>query len=139
MRARNLRPDELDEYVKRDIPLQIAQKFNAAPTARTQEQIETSLAAYCEFHRQSVLRAVGSVSFRFDSRAHLNDHFDGEQLLYLALPDCHFISSDSGFNCVTRTLQGHRVHIIRADTLQNPATATPALEQVIAGCSPARP
>ncbi len=137
LRAMNLRPDELDECVRRDITLAIAQRVNAAPDARSQEQIERSLAAYCEFHRQSVLSAVRNVNFRFDSRDHLNDHFDGEQLLYLADAENQFITSDGGFNRVTNPGKG-RVHIIPADTLQEAATATPALEQVIAGCTQAR-
>ena len=139
LRADNLAPNELDQRVGREITLALAQRVNAVPNARTQAQVEQSLSAYCEFHRQSVLRAVRNVNFRFESREHLNDHFDGEQLLYLAVPEHHFISSDGGFNCVTNTQQGARIHIMPAATLQNPATAATSLERVLNACTPARP
>ncbi len=132
LRAEGLAANELDMRVRRDITLGIEQRIGAAHGTRTQAQIEGSLSAYCEFHRRSVLGALQNAGFRFDSREHLNDHFDGEQLLYLALPENHFVSSDTGFNGVTNTAQGPRVHIIPAAVLQDPATATLALEFVTA-------
>jgi len=137
LRTANLAAQELDAQIRRGTALGIEERVGAAPGTRTQAQIEESLAAYCEFHRASVRRAVQHAGFRFDSREHLNDHFDGEQLLYLAFPNNHFITSDRGFNGVTQTAQGPRLHIISAVILQNPATAVPALEGVIAACTPA--
>jgi hypothetical protein len=138
LRSEGLDAEELEQRVRHDIPLAVAVRVNMAG-ARTPEQINTSLAAYFEFHRQSVVGAVRNVAFRFDSRQHLNDHFDGEQLLYLAAPEIHFVTSDRAFDCVTRTAQGPRVHIIAADVLQNSVTATQEIQQVVMGCTPARP
>ena len=139
LRVAHLAPDELDDRIRSDMAIAIAQRIGAAPGARTQTQIEQRLSAYCDFHRRSVRRAVENVDFRFDSREHLNDHFDGEQLLYLASPENHFISSDTGFDCVINSQQAPQCHFIPAVTLQNPATAAPALQVVIAGCTQARP
>ncbi|MGA7791402.1 MAG: hypothetical protein WCA19_00095 [Candidatus Acidiferrales bacterium] len=139
LRAEGLAANELDMRVRRDITLGIEQRVGAAPGTRTQAQIEGSLSAYCEFQRRSVHGALQNPGFRFDSRDHLNDHFDGEQLLYLAFPENHFVSSDTGFNGVANTGQGPRVHIIPAAVLEDPATATLALECVIAACTPAHP
>ena len=139
LHAEGLAANELDMRVRRDITLGIEQRVGATPGTRTQSQIEGCLSAYCEFHRRSVLGALQNAGFRFESREHLNDHFDGEQLLYLAFPANHFVSSDTGFNGVTNTPQGARIRIMPAAILQNPATATPALEGVIAACTPAQP
>ena len=139
LRAEGLAADEIDTRIRREITLGIEQRVGAAPGTRTQAQIEESLSGYCEFHRRSVGRAVQNARFRFDSRDHLNDHFDGEQLLYLAFPENHFISSDTGFRGVKQTSQGPRLHIIPAVVLENPVTATQALEGVIATCTPALP
>lgn len=139
LRAEGLGATELDLRVRRDISVGIEQRIGAARGSRAQAQIEGSLSAYCEFHRRSLLGALQNAGFRFDSREHLNDHFDSEQLLYLASPENHFISSDGGFNSVANTPQGPRIHIIPAAVLQNSATATPALEGVIAACTLAHP
>ena len=139
LRMEHLPAQQLDNRIRRYITAGIEQRVGAAPCARTHKQIEDDLSAYCEFHTRSVIGAVQNVEFRFASREHLNDRFDGEQLLYLSSAENQFISCDTGFNCVKLTEQGPRVHIIPALNLQNPATAVHALEAVIAPCSVVHP
>ncbi len=139
LRAEHLAPNELDNRIRSDIKTGVAQKVGATYGAQTQAQIEQRLSAYCDFHARSVRRAVENTDFRFDSRQHLNDHFDGEQLLYLASPENHFISSDTGFDCILNSQQAPQYHFISAATLQDPATAAAALQGVIAGCTQAHP
>ena len=81
---------------------------------------------------------VFNLDFRFDSREHLNDHFDGEQLLYLADPENQFISSDRGYESLTNTIHGQRIHIVDANVLRDGRAASPYLETVIGGCTAAR-
>jgi hypothetical protein len=139
LRAEHLASAQLDNRIRSDIKTGLAQRLGAIPSAQTQAQIEQRLSAYCDFHTRSVRHAVENVDFRFESRAHLNDHFDGEQLLYLSSPENHFISSDTGFHCVANNQQAPQYHFIPAVTLRDPATSAPALQGVIAGCTPAHP
>jgi hypothetical protein len=139
LRAEHIASHELDSRIRNAIKTGVAQKVGATYGPLTQAQIEQRLSAYCDFHALSVRRAVENADFRFDSRQHLNDHFDGEQLLYLASPENHFISSDTGFDCITNSQQAPQYHFIPATTLQNPVTAAAALQSVIAGCTQAHP
>ena len=138
LRRQRCCPEELDAQVRQAITQAIAVRVQAGPDLRTDIEIERSLAAYCEFHRVLTLRAVRNPQYRFDSRDHLNDHFDGEQLLYLADQENHFITTDTGYRGLRNTGQWPRIHILSAEDMQNEARAASILGDLIAQFSGVR-
>jgi hypothetical protein len=130
---------KLDPCILNALTIALRQRIGVPPGTKDEAYIRGKLAAYYEFHRQSIAKAVVNKGFRFDSRDHLNDHIDVEQLFYLADEGNHFISCDHGYDVVLAAGQGHRTHVLSADELQNPATAAQRLEPIIMGCTPARP
>lgn len=131
--------DKLDQLISNTLTIGLRQRIGVSPGTREDAYIQSKLAAYYEFHCRSINRAVMNNQFTFASRAHLNDHIDVDQLLYLADESNHFISCDRGYNCVATGGQGNRIHLLPADQLQNPETAAPILEPIIMACAPARP
>jgi hypothetical protein len=79
------------------------------------------LPAYFEYHTDLIARAISNDEFNFFSRKHLNDHFDAEQLVFLADPSLHFFTADQGYLCAARVEP--RVHILEARLVEDSAIA----------------
>jgi hypothetical protein len=79
------------------------------------------LPAYFEYHTGLIVRAFPNDEFNFFSRKHLNDHFDAEQLIFLADPSLHFFTADQGYRCAARVEP--RVHILEANQVRDPVIA----------------
>jgi hypothetical protein len=88
------------------------------------DAIAACLPAYFEYHADLVVRAIPCDEFNFFSRKHLNDHFDAEQLIFLADPSLHFFTGDQGYRCAARVEP--RVHILEASQVQD-STIAPIL------------
>lgn len=78
------------------------------------------LPAYFEYHTDLIERTIPCEGFDFFSAKHLNDHFDAEQLVFLADPSLHFFTTDKGYRCAAKVEP--RVHILLASQVQAPAT-----------------
>jgi hypothetical protein len=89
------------------------------------EDISRHLVAYFEYHADLIERSIPQNDFNFFSRVHLNDHFDAEQLLFLADPRLHFFTSDRGYRGAANVEP--RVHILEAAEVQDPKTAPNAM------------
>jgi hypothetical protein len=92
-----------------------------APEELSEATIEARLPAYFEYHVDLVVRAIHQDDFNFFSRKHLNDHFDAEQLIFLADPSLHFFTTDGGYACAAKVEP--RVHILEACEVEDPAKA----------------
>jgi hypothetical protein len=103
----------------------------AAPDEKSEDHIAGCLPAYFEYHTNLIERAVPLIAFNFFTREHLNDHFDAEQLIFLADPSMHFFTADGGYRPAARV--EHRVHVLEAGEMQNPAIAPNALTAAIQG------
>lgn len=89
------------------------------------EALKERLPAYFEFHTHLIERAVQNEDFNFFTRKHLNDHFDAEQLTYLADPSLHFFTTDGGYR--PSAVVDPRIHVLAAGQMQDPAKALSAL------------
>jgi len=85
------------------------------------DAVAACLAAYFEYHANLIERAIPRDNFNFFSRKRLNDHFDAEQLVFLADPSLHFFTADQGY-CHAAKAEP-RVHILEASQVQDPAIA----------------
>ena len=94
----------------------------ATPDEMPDDAIADCLPAYFEYHTALIERAIPDDKFHFSSEKHLNDHFDAEQLVYLADPSLHFFTGDKGFACAAAVEP--RVHILEARQVRDPATAS---------------
>ena len=105
--------------------LAIASGLRAAVGATSDEMPEDAIAgclpAYFEYHSDLIQRAIPNDEFNSFSRKHLNDHFDAEQLVFLADPSLHFFTADQGYRCAARVEP--RVHILEASQVQDSTIA----------------
>ncbi len=83
--------------------------------------IADCLPAYFTYHTDLIERTIPSSVFNFFSRRHLNDHFDAEQLVFLADPHLHYFTADTGYGSAAKAEP--RVHILPATQVQDPAIA----------------
>lgn len=68
----------------------------------------------------------------YDPYGHQNDFFDIEQLVYLAHPDMHFLTSDQGFRRARQSPQFRRIRWEPVHVLQDPAEATRVMRAMVA-------
>ena len=93
----------------------------ATPDEMPDDALAGNLPAYFEYHTDLIVRAIPDANFNFFSEKHLNDHFDADQLLFLADPSMHFFTADKGYGCAANVEP--RVHILEANQLRDPAVA----------------
>jgi hypothetical protein len=132
-RIRNIQVegDELAAGARSAIAAGIAERIGALPGTWTEEEVAAQLGAYFEFHTDLVIRAVPALDFNFFSPDHLNDHFDAEQLCYLADPCLHFVTCDLGYTRVRYAEQRNRIHVLSAQDLQNPYLAPGIITHIL--------
>lgn len=68
----------------------------------------------------------------YDPYGHQNDFFDIEQLVYLAHPDMHFLTSDQGFRRARQSPQFRRIRWEPVHILRDPAEATRVMRAMVA-------
>jgi hypothetical protein len=134
IREMRVRPADIEAGARRAIAAGIAERIQAPVNHKTEDEVARCLSAYFEFHEDLVSRAVAAVEFNFFSPEHLNDHFDAEQLLYLADANLHFITADLGYRRVRDSPQSDRIHVLSAADLQAPNTADALIADVLAVC-----
>jgi len=132
-RIRDLRveADELTAGARRAIAAGLAERIGALLGTWTEEDVAAQLGAYFEFHTDLVVRAVPALDFNFFSPDHLNDHFDAEQLCYLADPCLHFVTCDLGYTRVRHAEQRNRIHVLSAQDLQDPHLAPSIISHIL--------
>ena len=91
------------------------------------DSVAGRLVAYFAYHEDLIERAARTGEFNFFK--HRNDHFDAEQLVFLADPSLHFFTADTGYFEAARLEP--RIHILRADQLQEPTVAPMLLDDEI--------
>ena len=91
----------------------------AKPDEMSDDALAGDLPAYFEYHMDLIVRAIPDGNFNFFSEKHLNDHFDAEQLVFLADPSLHFFTADKGYGCAANVEP--RVHILEANQVRDPA------------------
>lgn len=96
-------------------------EVGAKPDEVADDALAGFLPAYFEYHTDLIVRAIPDGNFNFFSDKHLNDHFDAEQLVFLADPSLHFFTADKGYGCAANAEP--RVHILEANQVRDPAVA----------------
>jgi len=90
--------------------------------------VAKSLNAYYVFGNQRLRAAVGHHNYNIHK--HSNDTVDEESLIYLAVPDLHFLTGDTGFRRVMTSSQADRVHIADAARLGDAEYASSVLRHI---------
>jgi hypothetical protein len=134
IRSTGVAADELAAGARRAIAAGIAERIGAPPASWAEEVVAERLSAYFEFHTDLIVRAVQALGFKFSTPDHLNDHFDAEQLSYLADSDLHFITCDAGYTRVRHAPQRNRIHVLSASDLQDPNLASEVIADVLTQC-----
>ncbi len=94
-------------------------EVGATPDEVADDALAGYLPAYFEYHVDLIVRAIPDGNFNFFSAKHLNDHFDAEQLVFLADPSLHFFTADKGYDCAAKVEP--RVHLLEANQVRDPA------------------
>jgi len=76
---------------------------------------------------------IGAQNIDYNVGKHSNDVWDAEQLIYLADPTLHFLTSDKGFRRIEKSHQAKRVHVAEARCLKEAACATSLLRDIVSG------
>jgi hypothetical protein len=86
--------------------------------------------AYLKYEYE-VLKVSRTPGFSFKSRRNLNRLNDSRQLLYLSLPDLHFVSFDRGYECLGGSSQRDRIHIFKPNDFSTAAQIERQLDSVL--------
>lgn len=85
------------------------------------DEIAGRLRGYFTHHIDILSGAVRNENFNFFSRNHLNDHFDAQQLVFMADPSLHFFTGDTGYR---RTAQVEpRIQVLEAAQMRDTEVA----------------
>ncbi|HVN92883.1 MAG TPA: hypothetical protein VMT38_04275 [Terracidiphilus sp.] len=107
----------------------IARRAGVEPESVDVDLVLTHLDAHYRFEQQRINAAIENPEYNVTKRA--NDVYDSELLIYLADPSLHLLTCDTGFNRSKESSQANRIHIVPADDLRDPDSATRTLQGIV--------
>ena len=103
------------------------------------DEVTSRLCALWMYLSAKLDKDAANKNFNPFSRVHKNDAFDAEQLVYLANPDYHFLTSDrKGFKHLAGTKQNSRIHFEPLETFKNPIEAAKLIRRIVTGSGSTR-
>jgi len=81
------------------------------------------------FENTKLQVAAGEPAYKVEK--HSNDVYDAELLIYLASPNLHLLTSDTGFRRVQGSPQYSRIHIVPPDCLLDPVRAVSTIRRIL--------
>jgi hypothetical protein len=99
------------------------------------DSIIEKLNAYWEYESTRLEIAGNEPEYNPHTHEHENDTFDAEQLVYLAHPDLHFLTSDGGFRKASASAQYTRIHRAPQNVFVDHKLAIDLIRSVVQGAS----
>jgi len=118
LRSNPLDDSQLAPIFAQAMALRVEVEFKPEVEATVLERLN----AYFEYQNEILRRAVANTEYNFEK--HRSRALDAEQLVFLADPALHFVTADHGFECITRSQQRARIHILQNTDLTDSASIT---------------
>jgi hypothetical protein len=112
IRKETLNDAELRGLFVRSLALRAGVPLDDPRAGAFTEQVE----AYYHHEIERLKRAIGNPKMNLVSKKRQNDLFDSQQLLYLSVPELHYLSTDRSYLGLLNLQQGARIHLLRPET-----------------------
>jgi hypothetical protein len=98
------------------------------------DRVIDRLSALWAYEYEHVMNSAGEREY--DPYRHQNDFLDIEQLVYLAHPDMHLLTSDQGFRRARQSAQYRKIRLEPVHILRNPTEASRVMRAILAPIEP---
>ncbi|HXR39894.1 MAG TPA: hypothetical protein VN776_12400 [Terracidiphilus sp.] len=129
--------EEVDH--RRIFAVSTAHRAGVPPEGIDPDGVIMKLNAYWIYETRRIENAAGEPDYNPHNHQHENDAFDSEQLVYLAHPDLHFLTTDGGFRKAPSSAQYNRIHRAPPRVFENATLATNLIRSIVQPASMANP